>query len=392
MHLCGAGPSLPLRLLTLFLLCGQPAKAAAADDYDDYATPNGTEAPQHPPPLGLCPRAIPSARVTLNRTTFLVLPPSSQAQLDSPLTTILLPSFYALLCLVGLPANALALWVLATRIEKLPSTIFLMNLAAADLFLGLLLPFKAAYYYLGNHWPFGEGMCRLNTAAFHANMYCSLLLLACISADRYLAVAHPFLARSFRSPAVAVGTCAAAWGAAILSALPLALRCQSFPLLGTDRVLCHDALPAEDDATYFRPYFVALVAGGFVAPLLVMVLCSGATLRVLAGKGERYATAIKLTVVVVVSVVALYTPSHVLLLLHYSRRCAGARGTLYVAYMGALAASASNTCVDPFVYYYASEEFRAKVAGRIFGTRKDSAVSLKTSKETLPTKCSQTLA
>nr|XP_034972900.1 proteinase-activated receptor 4 [Zootoca vivipara] len=389
MHLCGAGPSLPLRLLTLCLLCGQLAKAVAADDYDDYATPNGTEAPQSPPP-GLCPRAIPSTKVTLNRTTFLVLPPSSQAQLGSPLTTLLLPSFYALVCLVGLPANALALWVLATRIEKLPSTVFLMNLAAADLLLGLILPFKAAYYYLGNHWPFGEGMCRLTTAGFHANMYCSLLLLACISADRYLAVAHPFLARSFRSPAFAAGTCGAAWGAAALSALPLALRRQSFPLLGTEgRVLCHDALPAEDAAGYFRPYFVALVAGGFVAPLLVMASCSGATLWVLAGKGERYATAIKLTVVVLASAVALYTPSHVLLLLHYSRRCAQARGTLYVAYMGALAASACNTCVDPFVYYYASEEFRAKVVGRIFGVRKDSAVSLKTSKETLPTKCSQ---
>ncbi|XP_061457151.1 proteinase-activated receptor 4 [Rhineura floridana] len=386
------GTSEPSRLLLLLLLSW--TATAAYDYYDDY-TANTTDAAdvQLTWPPGLCPRAMPSATIIRNDTVFLMLPAAAWLQLDSPLITTALPVFYILIFLVGLPSNALALWVLATRVEMLPSTIFLMNLAAADLLLGLLLPLKISYYLLGNHWPFGEGLCRFTTVAFYGNMYCSLLLLACISVDRHLAVAYPFFARSCRSTAFAVSTCAVVWAMAALFTLPLALLRQSFPLLHTQRTLCHDALPYENDATYYHHYFLTLLACGFLAPLLVLALCSGGTLWVLLGKGEKYATAIKLTALVLVSVVALYTPSHVLLLLHYSHACLEVRSTLYVAYMVSLAVSTCNSCVDPFIYYYVSEEFRAKVKGRLFGRqhRKGSAISLKTCKETLPTKNSQSL-
>ncbi|XP_053147717.1 proteinase-activated receptor 4 [Hemicordylus capensis] len=370
------------RLLLLLLLCSCRG-ALAAWDYDDYSA-NETEDSQPPPQNGLCPRAIPARRVSDGNTTFLRLPEASRAQLGSQLTVLLLPSFYTLVFLVGLPANALALWVLATRVEKLPSTVFLINLAAADLLLGLLLPLKISYYFLGNHWPFGEAACRLTTAAFYGNMYCSLLLLACISVDRYLAVAHPFFARSCRSPAFAAGTCAGAWLAAALATLPLTLLRQSFPLEGSRQVLCHDALPQEEDARHYRPYFAALASCGFLLPLLVMLLSCGATLRVLLGSGKRYATAVKLTALVLLSAVAFFAPSNVLLLLHYGQPCSGRRASLYLAYMGSLALSAANSCLDPFVYYYVSADFREKVRGRLFGPGKGSAVSLKTSKETLP--------
>uniref|UniRef100_A0A6J0SPA8 Proteinase-activated receptor 4 n=1 Tax=Pogona vitticeps TaxID=103695 RepID=A0A6J0SPA8_9SAUR len=387
-QLSGLGPSMPLLLLllTLLLLCGQQRSEAAVSDYDDY-NPNGTD---NGPPArrnGLCPRAIPAEVVTDGSNgTFLILPEASRAVLGSPMTVVLLPTFYTLIFLVGLPANALALWVLATRVEKHPSTVFLMNLATADLLLGLLLPLKISYYFLGNHWPFGETTCRFATATFYGNMYCSILLLACISTDRYLAVAHPFFARSCRSPAVAVATCAVVWGVALLFSLPLMLFRQSFPVQGTRQTLCHDALPRDQEAEYYYYYFVTLVACGFLAPLLIIALSGGATLRVLLSHSERYASAVKLTALVLLSVTVCYTPSHVLLLLHYTRPCSWATGTLYVAYMASLALSTCNSCIDPFIYCYVSDEFRAKVKGRLFGPRKSSAISLKTSKETLPSR------
>ncbi|XP_026554634.1 proteinase-activated receptor 4 [Pseudonaja textilis] len=370
--------------LPLLLLCCWMVSASGVADYDDYSL-NGTDENQQEQPNCLFPRSIPGEVVTENNTSFLSISEKSRASLNGTLTVVVLPSFYTLIFLIGLPANALALWVLTTKVEKLPSTVFLINLATADLLLCLLLPLKISYYFLGNHWPFGEAMCRFTTMAFYGNMYCSIILLACISMDRYLAVAHPFFARSFRSSAFAMGICAVVWVVAVLFTLPLTVHRQSFPLYETKQTLCHDVLPWEQEEQHYY-YFIILIACGFLTPFLIMVFSCGITLWVLLGSGEKYAMAAKLTALMLISVTAFYSPSHILLLLDYSRSCLRKEGTFYVPYMASLALSTCNSCVDPFIYYYVSEEFRLKVKRRLFGHRKDSAVSIKTSKETLPSK------
>uniref|UniRef100_A0A8D2NEV0 G-protein coupled receptors family 1 profile domain-containing protein n=1 Tax=Zonotrichia albicollis TaxID=44394 RepID=A0A8D2NEV0_ZONAL len=263
-------------------------------------------------------------------------------------------------------------------------TVFLMNLAMADLLLISVLPFKISYYFLGNHWPFGEGLCRLTTALFYGNMYCSVLLLSCISVDRYLAVAHPFSSRAFRTPTFAASTCAGVWLCSAALTLPLTLQQQSYPLLGAGLTLCHDVLPRHDDDGFYFYYFVVLISCAFLLPLVLLVLSSGAVLRVLLRGGGRYGHAAKLTALMVVTLVVFYAPSNILLLLHYSSPCSRLHGRLYLSYMVSLALSTFNSCADPFVYYYVSEDFREKVKRRVFRGSKKTTTSLKTSKETLP--------
>ncbi|NXG24960.1 PAR4 protein, partial [Grallaria varia] len=329
----------------------------------------------------LCPRAIPGDEATVNNVTYLLVPVATRARLGSAVTVRLLPGLYTLVLLVGLPSNALALWVLATRAERLTSTVFLINLAAADLLLALVLPFKISYYLLGNHWPFGEGLCRLTTAFFYGNMYCSVLLLTCISLDRYLAVVHPFSSRPFRTPSLAAWTCAGVWLCSAVLPLPLALRRQSYPLLGAGLTLCHDVLPRHRDDAFYFYYFVGLVGCAFALPLLLVLLSSCAVLRVLLRARRRYARPAKLTALVVFTLVAFHAPSNLLLLVHYGSSCPERRGRLYLAYMLSLALSACNSCADPFVYYYVSEEFREKVRQRFLRGGPRSGASMKTSKE-----------
>ncbi|NXH50273.1 PAR4 protein, partial [Dicaeum eximium] len=326
-------------------------------------------------------RAMPGKEATVDNVTYLEVSEATRAQLGSAITVLLIPCLYSLVFLLGLPANALALWVLATRTERLASTVFLMNLAAADLLLGSVLPFKISYYFLGNHWPFGEGLCRLTTAFFYGNMYCSVLLLTCISVDRYLAVAHPFSSRAFRTPTWASCTCAAVWLCAAGLTLPLTLQQQSYPLLGTELTLCHDVLPRHEDDGFYFYYFVALIACAFLLPLLLLALSSGAVLRVLLRRGGRYRHAARLTGLVLVTLVLFYAPSNALLLLHYSSPRSKLDGRFYFSYMVSLALTTCNSCADPFVYYYVSEDFREKVRRRVFRAGKKSTTSPKTSKE-----------
>ncbi|XP_074019985.1 proteinase-activated receptor 4 [Numenius arquata] len=372
----------------LVLCCAFWGFCLASSDYDDYSQ-NIINEQVTTPDIAPVPRAIPGEKVTINNVTYLLVHEAIRSQLGSAVTVRLVPCLYTLVFLVGLPSNGLALWVLATRAEKLTSTIFLMNLAAADLLLVLVLPFKIFYYFLGNNWPFGEGMCRLTTAFFYGNMYCSVLLLTCISVDRYLAVVHPFFSRSFRTPAFAAATCTAIWLCAAVLTLPLTLQQQSYPLYRAGVTLCHDVLPRHEDDGYYFYYFVCLIACAFLAPLVVMLFSYCSVLRALLRSGKRYSYSMKLTALVLFTLVAFYSPSNVLLLVHYSSYNAKLYGNLYISYMVSLAISTFNSCADPFVYYYVSEDFRDKVRRRFFSHRKQNTTSLKTSKETLPQKSSK---
>nr|XP_014338432.1 PREDICTED: proteinase-activated receptor 4 [Bos mutus] len=234
------------------------------------------------------PRSFPG-QPCANDSNTLELPPNSRALLLGWVPTRLVPALYGLALAVGLPANSLALWVLATQVPRLPSTMLLMNLAAADLLLALALPPRIAYHLRGQRWQ------------------------------------------------------------------------QTFRLSHSDHVLCHDVLPTGAQASYWRPAFICLAGFGCFLPLLAMVLSYGATLRTLAAGGRRYGHALRLTALVLVSAVALFAPSNVLLLLHFSNPGPDAWGDLYAAYVPSLALSTLNSCVDPFIYYFVSAEFRSKV-------------------------------
>ncbi|KAI5929431.1 Proteinase-activated receptor 4 [Manis javanica] len=332
-------------------------ESGSAGGGDGLSPPDGT--------LGSCtrpqaaPRSFPG-QLCSNHSDILELPDSSRALLLGWVPTRLVPSLYGLALVIGLPANSLALWVLATRVPRMPSTVLLMNLAVADLLLALVLPPRIAYHLQGQRWPLGEVACRLATATLYGHMYGSVLLLAAVSLDRYLGVVHPLRARTLRGQCLASGLCAMAWLVAAALALPLALQQQTYRLSHSDHVLCHDVLPVGTQASYWRPVFICLAVLGCFLPLLAMLLSYGATLCTLAAGGRRYSHALRLTTLVLASAVAFFTPSNILLLLHYSNPSADAWGDLYAAYVPSLALSTLNSCVDPFVYYYVSAEFRDK--------------------------------
>ncbi|CAH2293297.1 ase-activated receptor 4 [Pelobates cultripes] len=377
-------PHYMLAIYNFVLFLTLLGNSLSASDYDEYSNEdqsNETEASENI----LCPRSIPGDIVFMENQTLLAISSSSREHLRSFITVMIIPSIYTIVFLVGLPSNALALWILATKVKRMTSTIFLMNLAAADLLLILVLPFKISYYFLGNNWIFGEVMCRSLTTFFYGNMYCSILLLMSISVDRYLAVVHPFFSRTFRSKTFAIGMCFTSWIIAILSTLPLATIRQSYPLAQTKLTVCHDVLPRQEQAEYLFYYFMCLIVMGFLLPLCIIVFCYASVIHALILSGDKYAYAVKLSALVLIIVIVFLTPSNLVLLLHYSEHCLHSYGDLYAVYMVCLAISSINSCVDPFVYYYVSEEFREKVIHQFRKSPRRSVTSLKTTKEVLPT-------
>ncbi|KAJ8282918.1 hypothetical protein COCON_G00054370 [Conger conger] len=296
-----------------------------------------------------------------------VLGDKQTEEIQAPTTVLLVPCLYLLAFLIGLPTNLIALWVLLFRTKKLPSTTLLINLTATDLMLLTFLPFRIFYHFNHNHWVFGEALCRLVTALFYGNMYGSVLCLTLVSVDRYVALVHPFGARTLRGRRVSLCMSAAVWLVVLAAMAPLLASRQSYALSAPRITTCHDALPEEEQEHFFYPYFATLFAVCFLLPLLVVLFCYGSVLRTLLAGGQRYAHAVRVTALVMLIFVVCFLPSNVILLLHYSDSFMTDDGQdLYVPYMVSLALSSFNSCFDPFIFYFVSEDFRAKVRKALF--------------------------
>ncbi|XP_032902911.1 proteinase-activated receptor 3-like [Amblyraja radiata] len=308
---------------------------------------------------------------------------SAKEHLTSSISTVVIPVISSIILIIGLPANGLALWVLATKVQRMPSTIFLMNLATADLLLILALPFKIHYHFQGNNWVFGEALCRTMTAFSYGNMYCSILLLTVISIDRYFALVHPFYSKGFRDNRFAVVTCLTIWFLVGLSTIPFLQQNQLCLLKDLNITTCHDVLPEEMASNY---YFVFLMAFGFLIPCLITIFCNVSIIRALVVSAGSFGPAVRNMTLVMIVFVVCFAPSNIILLIHHSESIY----YLYHYYMICLMLSTLNNCIDPFIYYYISDEFRSKVRSLTFcvrtneGSRKSARPLVQTNTSSTP--------
>ncbi|XP_034403548.1 proteinase-activated receptor 1-like [Cyclopterus lumpus] len=290
--------------------------------------------------------------------------------LTGPVSTVLIPSFYALVCLVSVPINVCAVVAFARRIRpKKPAAIYMLNLASADLLFASLLPFKIAYHFAGNDWVFGPVMCRVVTAAFYWNMYCSVLLIASISVDRFVAVVYPMDSLAWRRPRNATMACAAAWILSFAGSVPLVLSEQTFHLSDLDITTCHDVQRAGDLIRHYKAYFATLCVALFFLPLLVTAVSYARVVwslsrvpRGFPGRSRRRSRAVVMALTVLVMFVLCFTPTNCLLLAHYLQFNEGLAGAQeapdgsYAAYLVFLCVGSLNCLLDPLVYYFGSSQ------------------------------------
>ncbi|XP_005995406.1 proteinase-activated receptor 4-like [Latimeria chalumnae] len=290
---------------------------------------------------------------------------NTKVQLTNYISTWFVPTIYILVCSIGLPANGLALGVLLTKVRRFPSTIFLINLAVADLLLILVLPLKISYHFLNNNWLFGEVACRVFTAFLYGNMYCSVLFLMCISLDRYFALVHPFWAKVYRGKKVAVIACLMIWVIVAASVTPFTLQKQSYNIQDLNITTCNDVLPLQMDLTYSFYHFWCLAVLGFVIPFFIIMFCYISILWTLGRSGQKYGHPMRVTVLVLVAFALCFAPTHIVFMMHYSETQLEKRNLLYIVSMLLLALSTVNSCLDPFIYYYVSEEFQTKLKNTV---------------------------
>ncbi|XP_018410373.1 PREDICTED: proteinase-activated receptor 3-like [Nanorana parkeri] len=304
----------------------------------------------------------PKGRVLLlDNCNSSVLDANIKYHLTSSVTVLVVPTFYAIVFLLGLPANGIAFWVLLFKSKKMPSTLLLINLAAADLFFLLALPFKIVYHFLGNNWIFGETMCQLVTAVFYGNMYCSVFFLMAISIDRYFALVHPFLARSLRGWRSFASVATGIWLVVIAGVSIFFLVPQIKTFTDPNMTTCHDVWAVCYGYEWYTTYFLVLFIVGYAIPLIIIFICYVSIWFTLSRNRGSHSQVMRLIILVVFMFIICFTPSNILLIFHYLETQWDCHNQLYIWYMVAFCLTSFNSCIDPFIYYYMSEDCRQMV-------------------------------
>lgn len=294
--------------------------------------------------------------------------------LDGPLSTRVIPAVYALVVAVGIPANVAILCFLATKIRTVSSAILYCSLAVSDLFLLLSLLFKVHYHLHGNDWALGEAACRLVTACFYGNLYCSALTLACISVKRYLAVAHPFTYKGMPKRACAAWVSLAVWAAFGAATAPELLVQQSYRLPQLNRTTCHDVLPLFQRSHGFLLYYnLILTLLGLLAPLAVTVACFGRVVCELNRSHFDWGAYVKASSLVLGIFLVCFLPAGVLHCLHYVQLFADGTESLYAYFNAAVCLCCLHACLDPFLFLLLSKSTGSRL---YFMTFKGKTVSI----------------
>lgn len=266
---------------------------------------------------------------------------------------------YSLVFLTGLFLNLTALVIFfCSAKSRSHTTVYMTNLALADLLLVLTLPMRI-YYHMGYKLA-SFRLCEIVGLVLLVNMYGSIFLLTCMSFDRCMAVCFPMSSRVKEGRKKAPFVCLGVWMLTVGASLPIYLS-KNIKNPNPSPV-CFGSSPVY--AT--QPGAVAAtLTVGFTIPLTTMLVCSWFMIRAIdrstvaqmkminSQKIQRMVTA-NLTVFLVC-----FLPYH--LLLGLLSKHSNSNPNLCTAFHYSFLVACLNASLDPIAYYFTTETFKDKV-------------------------------
>ncbi|XP_010782790.1 cysteinyl leukotriene receptor 2 [Notothenia coriiceps] len=281
---------------------------------------------------------------------------------------------YVLLFPIALICNggALVVFILQRSRRSSASCVVMTNLALSDFSFSLTLPLRLHYYFNGRVWNFSDWLCRLYVFCFYVNLYTSILFLTLLSVLRWLAVTRPLRHRALATPTKALLVCLGVWLFVGVASAPFLIQgriCRS----GVYR--CFDPPTSSLSKTVLIMNYVALLIG-FLLPFLTIVLSYSRIVRRLNRRSSLHGAegpsarlrqcnrrrSIHLVAMVMVTFVVCFLPYHVMRSVHLHATFAGwscdVTAPLQKVVAVTLCMAASNSGINPVLYYYSTRRFR----------------------------------
>lgn len=265
---------------------------------------------------------------------------------------------YGLVVLLGVPGNAVVVWVTGFCMQRSVTSLWFLNLALADLLCCLSLPLLMVPLANDDHWHFGPLACTLVKSLFYLVMFCSVLQLVLISVDRWLMVSRPVWCQNNRRPKQGALGCLLVWCLALIGSIPQFVYTKEI-IAGEDKRECVGVYTPL--AAWVITSYRFLV--GFFIPFLVIVACHWAVYR----KAERGLThgrnrsnkTLKVIIAVILSFFLCWLPLHIVDFLHLvTPRRSEHSPKIYLAQVLTLCLAYFNSCLNPLLYVCLGRGFK----------------------------------
>nr|AJX18181.1 C-X-C chemokine receptor type 4 [Oplegnathus fasciatus] len=198
---------------------------------------------------------------------------------------IFLPTVYGIIFILGIIGNGLVIVVMGYQKKvKTMTDKYRLHLSVADLLFVVTLPFWAVD--AASSWYFGSFLCVSVHMIYTVNLYSSVLILAFISLDRYLAVVRATNSQATRKLLASRVIYVGVWLPAALLTVPdlVFARVQntrSSNYLFTDdsmeaadpRTICQRIYPQESSLIWTVVFRFQHILVGFILPGLVILIC-----------------------------------------------------------------------------------------------------------------------
>ncbi|XP_029351699.1 C-C chemokine receptor type 6a [Echeneis naucrates] len=326
------------------------------------------------------------------------------------------PYVHSIICILGLVGNGLVIVTYAFyKRTKSMTDIYLLNVAIADLLFVAALPL-IVYNELSS-WSMGPAACKLLRGSYSVNLYSGMLLLACISTDRYIAIVQARRRFRIRSLPYSRLICAIVWVFAFLLSVPTfyfytwyepSHMGRFWMLEGEENQTLWDKLLFEEhwenqSTTWDRllenqdtngdsflfghnqttPHYVCefrfsdvsaawstkvaipstQLAVGFFLPLIIMIICYTAIIvTLLKARNFQRHKAVRVVLAVVVVFITCHLPYNVVLLYEtatkFHHRSCDESDALQVAKTVTQTLAYLHCCLNPVLYAFIGVKFR----------------------------------
>ncbi|XP_033938464.1 P2Y purinoceptor 1-like [Pseudochaenichthys georgianus] len=291
-------------------------------------------------------------------------------RIDLDFTHTFLPSAFVTVFVVGTLSNIWGLRSLCNSWNNIGNiNIFMFNLGVADLLYLFTLPFLVHYYMRESKWEFGQPFCKVTRFCFNLNLYGSIGFLTCISIYRYLGIVHPMRVMGRISSRHSLAVSALVWLLVIIQILPDMFFDKN---VLTSINSCYDTTSDELIETYL-PYSVGWTVTGFAIPLVIILLCYGHVVVVLAKKSSNVnpvlkQRCVKLVVVLVILFSVCFIPYHVfrnvnlkIRILKQSGDCHASFRNIYIAHQVGRFLASLNSVINPLIYIVGNDDFLMRI-------------------------------
>ncbi|XP_064801017.1 C-X-C chemokine receptor type 4-like [Oncorhynchus masou masou] len=279
---------------------------------------------------------------------------------------IFLPTVYGIIFLLGIVGNGLVVTVMGYQKKvKTMTDKYRLHLSVADLLLVFTLPFWAVD--AASSWYFGGFLCTTVHVIYTINLYSSVLILAFISVDRYLAVVHATNSQTTRKRKLLAERWiyVAVWLPAAVLTVPDIVFATS--LDGGSRTICQRIYPQKTSFYWMAGFRFQHILVGFVLPGLVILTCYCIIIAKLSqgAKGQVLKKkALKTTVILILCFFSCWLPYCVgifldtLMLLNVISHSCALEQSLQTWLLITEALAYFHCCLNPILYAFLGVKFK----------------------------------